>query len=50
MSFEQALIVSENYAGLRAQALGLAERAGLRTLIRPLVPKSPWTSARSQRT
>jgi len=43
MSFDQALIVSEAYAGLQAQALGLAERALLPTELRPLRPHSLWS-------
>ncbi len=35
-------ILSEDYAGLQAQALGLAEAAGLRPQMRPLVPRAPW--------
>ena len=35
-------ILSEDYAGLQAQALGLAEAAGLSPEIRPLVPRAPW--------
>ncbi|HTR17455.1 MAG TPA: mitochondrial fission ELM1 family protein [Acetobacteraceae bacterium] len=35
-------ILSEPYAGLQAQALGLAEAAGLSPELRPLVPRAPW--------
>lgn len=35
-------ILSEDYAGLQAQALGLAEAAGLTPEIRPLIPRAPW--------
>ena len=35
-------ILSEDYAGLQAQALGLAEAAGLNPDTRPLVPRAPW--------
>ncbi len=35
-------ILSEDYAGLQAQALGLAEAAGLTPQMRPLVPRAPW--------
>ena len=35
-------ILSENYAGLQSQALGLAEAAGLKPELRPLVPRAPW--------
>lgn len=37
-----AWIVSENYAGLMAQGVGLAEAAGLAPLPRPLEPGFPW--------
>jgi uncharacterized protein len=35
-------ILSEDYAGLQAQALGLAEAAGLRPELRVLAPRAPW--------
>src|SRR5579859_5563525 len=35
-------ILSEGYAGLQAQALGLAEAAGLAPELRVLVPRAPW--------
>lgn len=35
-------VLSEAYAGLQAQALGLAEAAGLKPAIRPLAPRPPW--------
>jgi uncharacterized protein len=35
-------IVSEGYAGLQAQALGLAEAAGLAPEMHPLAPRLPW--------
>ncbi len=35
-------ILSEGYAGLQAQALGLAEAAGLDPEMRVLVPRAPW--------
>jgi mitochondrial fission protein ELM1 len=35
-------ILSEGFAGLQAQALGLAEAAGLRPDIRVLAPRAPW--------
>jgi mitochondrial fission protein ELM1 len=35
-------ILSEGFAGLQAQALGLAEAAGLRPELRVLVPRAPW--------
>lgn len=36
------IILSEGYAGLKAQALGLAERAGLVATTRTLRPRRPW--------
>jgi mitochondrial fission protein ELM1 len=36
-------ILSEPYAGLQAQALGLAEAAGLTPALRTLKPRWPWT-------
>lgn len=35
-------ILSEGYAGLQAQALGLAEAAGLHPELRVLAPRAPW--------
>ncbi len=35
-------ILSEGYAGLQAQALGLAEAAGLHPEVRVLAPRAPW--------
>ena len=35
-------ILSEGYAGLQAQALGLAEAAGLQPDLRVLAPRAPW--------
>ncbi len=35
-------ILSEGYAGLQAQALGLAEAAGLHPELRVLTPRAPW--------
>ncbi len=35
-------ILSEGYAGLQAQALGLAEAAGLSPELRVLAPRAPW--------
>ena len=35
-------ILSEDFAGLQAQALGLAEAAGLRPELRVLAPRAPW--------
>lgn len=37
-----ATILSEGFAGLQAQALGLAEAAGLRPETRVLAPRAPW--------
>jgi mitochondrial fission protein ELM1 len=42
MSDAQAWILSEAYAGLQAQAIGLAEAAGLRHEARTLAPRLPW--------
>ncbi len=38
----ESCILSENFAGLRAQALGLAEAAGLQPELRVLAPRAPW--------
>jgi uncharacterized protein len=38
----QAWILSEAYAGLQAQAIGLAEAAGLHHDLRTLAPRAPW--------
>lgn len=38
----RATILAEPLAGLQAQALGLAEAAGLDTEIVPLAPRAPW--------
>lgn len=38
----QSVIVSENFAGLQAQGLGLAEAAGLSPRLALLAPKRPW--------
>jgi len=35
-------VLSEPYAGLQAQALGLAESAGLTPELRTLAPRAPW--------
>ena len=35
-------VISEPYAGLQAQALGLAEAAGLSPELRALQPRAPW--------
>lgn len=42
MTVIPAWILSEPYAGLQAQALGLAEAAGLAPETRPLLPRAPW--------
>jgi mitochondrial fission protein ELM1 len=42
MSDTQAWILSEAYAGLQAQAIGLTEAAGLRHELRTLTPRAPW--------
>jgi mitochondrial fission protein ELM1 len=38
-----ALILTEGFAGLQNQAIGLAERAGLTPTVRTLHPHGPWT-------
>jgi mitochondrial fission protein ELM1 len=45
---EHALILSEGHAGLEAQAIGLAERAGLSLETRRLVPRFPWSTFSSR--
>jgi mitochondrial fission protein ELM1 len=42
MSDASTWILSDAYAGLQAQALGLAEAAGLQPELRPLAPRAPW--------
>ena len=42
VSSPPAWIISENYAGLMAQGVGLAEAAGLAPMPRPLTPGWPW--------
>ena len=42
MPSPQTWIISEQYAGLQAQALGLAEAAGLDADLRVLHPRAPW--------
>ncbi len=37
-----SIILSEPYAGLQAQALGLAEAAGLQPALAALQPRAPW--------
>lgn len=39
----RAILISEPYAGLQAQALGLAEAAGLDPALRDLRPRAPWS-------
>ena len=39
----ESWILSEPYAGLQAQALGLAEAAGLSPSLLPLHPRRPWS-------
>jgi mitochondrial fission protein ELM1 len=39
----QSCVLSEPYAGLQAQALGLAEAAGLSPAVLELHPKRPWS-------
>jgi mitochondrial fission protein ELM1 len=41
--FDRATILTEPYAGLQSQALGLAEAAGLDPSIMPLNPRAPWS-------
>ena len=41
-SVAQSLVLSEAYAGLQAQALGLAERAGLTPRLATLTARPPW--------
>lgn len=42
MSDPRCWLLSESYAGLQAQGLGLAEAAGLATELHELVPRPPW--------
>src|SRR5579871_5793094 len=42
MAATTSWILSEGYAGLQAQALGLAEAAGLCPETRTLMPRAPW--------
>jgi hypothetical protein len=42
MTDPSAWILSDDYAGLQAQAIGLAEAAGLRYELRTLAPAIPW--------
>ena len=42
MRSDTALVLAQPFAGLQAQALGLAERAGLVPALQPLVARRPW--------
>src|ERR1700712_5427848 len=42
METDHAAILAQPFAGLQAQAIGLADRAGLQTSMHPLLPKRPW--------
>ena len=42
MPAPRSWIISEPYAGLQAQAIGLAEAAGLDPELRTLQPRAPW--------
>ena len=42
METDQAVILAQPFAGLQAQATGLAARAGLRQSFHPLLPRRPW--------
>ena len=42
MTDPSAWILSDAYAGLQAQAIGLAEAAGLPHEVRTLAPRPPW--------
>lgn len=42
MESDRAVILAQPFAGLQAQAVGLAERAGLRQSMHPLLPMRPW--------
>ncbi len=42
MTEPRAWILSDAYAGLQAQAMGLTEAAGLRHELRTLAPRAPW--------
>lgn len=41
--FSQATILTEDFAGMKSQAIGLVERAGLKYDLCHLVPKKPWS-------
>ncbi len=42
MRSDHAVILAQPFAGLQAQAIGLAERAGLPPLLQPLTARRPW--------
>ena len=42
METDHALILAQPFAGLQAQAIGLADRAGLHSTTHSLLPKRPW--------
>ncbi len=42
MESDRAVILAQPYAGLQAQAVGLAERAGLAHSVHSLMPLRPW--------
>lgn len=42
MESDRAVILTQPFAGLQAQAVGLAERAGLQQSVHPLLPTRPW--------
>lgn len=42
VSLPRSWIISEQFAGLQAQALGLSEAAGLSSELRVLKPRAPW--------
>ncbi len=42
MQSDRAVILAQPYAGLQAQAVGLAERAGLAHSVHALMPRRPW--------
>ena len=42
MQSDTAVVLAQPFAGLQAQALGLAERAGLVPVLQPLIARRPW--------
>lgn len=42
METDQAVILAQPFAGLQAQAIGLADRAGMQQSIHALTPRRPW--------